>query len=148
MDKPTHLLVLVVLCAYTILVILLVFRNNRLLRGHHACSDVCTPLAKVFAKLMDADDATRTSTIRTLNATEFTSVRIIVFDPSGKVLCDSGAKTSSSSTQEIGDIFTAATSKQKGPVLVHRSDGSVMSYISGVSCKNGMVVASEALATD
>lgn len=146
MELHAHVLVLAVLAAYTALVVLLVARNVRALRTHHACTDVATPLCKTVAGLLDASKDP-TPVLRALAAADFYAVRILVYDQAGSVLLDTreGAASPHPPTESQRDA-RAAYDASAPTHLVHRPSGTAMAHVAGATSAGGALVLTETLA--
>lgn len=158
MELKHHMLVLSALVVYTLVLVLLVSRNIRALRTHHACSDVSTPLCKAVASLLESGGATPAAIFRAFGEANFHAVRLLVFDEPGNVLFDSqddgsgigaggsgaGASTTvkprppTESQKDAKHAFDTSAPTR----LVHRPSGTVMAHVCGakVPSTNGLVL--------
>ena len=150
MESRVHVLVLGVLVVYTVVLIVLVFRNTHALRTQHACADVAAPLCRTLATMLERSGS-HSELFEALSAGRFHGLRVLVFDTSSNVLFDTHEERATKqkglpptdTQKEAKAAFETGLGK---PRLVHWAGGTHLAHANGATCSNGTTVVVDALA--
>ena len=149
MELNAHILVMVVLTVYTVVLVIVMWRNQRAIRTHHACSDLSGPMARTIASMVDASKGGG-ELLRAIEESDFANLRVVIFDADQHVLCDTVERarkrpTPPSDTQR--GILDAALREDAESKLVHRGGQSFLVHTRGAKCaKAGLHVVTETFA--
>ena len=150
MEPRSHVLVTIVLAVYTAVLIAVMWRNQRAIRSHHACTDMSGPLATTIAGMLDASKGGGSELLRAIEESDFTNLRVVIFDTNRHVLCDTvdrGRKRPTPPNETQRGILDAALVETAESKLVHRDGQTFLVHVRGAKCvNNGFHVVTETFA--
>lgn len=145
MELKSHLIVILSLAVYSIVLVIVVLRNNRQMRSQHACSDVSGPLAQTIAHMVD-NSQEKSALLKAIEMSQFSSIRIVVFDPDQNVLADTverGLVRPSFKSPDQQSILDEVSNGGKTSVS-NRDNATKLSRLDSVKTKAGLLVVTEA----